>query len=112
MGDSAFVTLSVYCIGLRVEAEAVLVKDGEKLARRGIRCGKSLEGSSIQWDAELSTALCRSVPYGHEWVVVDQWRLSRWQGEHSSNGCDGTYDEPRQERWSNHDASGQKNSIV
>lgn len=92
LGDSTSVLLAFVDINFRVQTEAVLVEDGEELTGHWGGCGHCLEGASVQWDLESSTLLGGGVPYGYKGVVMDQWRLSRWQCEDGGDRSDETED--------------------
>lgn len=108
LGDSASVALALHDVDFRVEAEAVLVEDGEELTRRRRGCGHRLEGRGVQRDVEFSTLVGGSVPYGHKGVVVDQWRLSRRKCEDGGDGADDAEGDAGQEGWGHHNGSGQR----
>lgn len=73
--DSAFVLLAFDDVHFRVEAEAVLVEDGEELAGHQVGRGHRLEDRGVQGDLQFLALVGRGVPYNHEGVVSDQRRL-------------------------------------
>lgn len=69
LGDSAFVVLLCVYVDFRIEAQAVLVEDGEELTRHCSGCGYRLEDCGVQWDMVFLTLVSRGIPYGYKGVV-------------------------------------------